>query len=136
MKPRPRAPDRPDSPGGRGPRDTLDDIDRYLDAVHERTEVDPLSEAPTGLLPGTREHDTEVLGSRELPTGPALGSREQPTGPAQNRAPWMQATPWVNPDAPAEGDKKDPWFLPVFVFVLVLLACIGLFLYQETHKVP
>jgi hypothetical protein len=131
MKPRPQGPGRPDSPSVRAPRDTLDDIDRHLDAVHERTEVDPFSEAPTNLLPGTHEHDTEVLGSRELPTGPALGSRELPTGPAAGRAPWMQT-----PDAPLEGAKKDPWLLPVFVFVLVLLTCIGVFLYQETHKVP
>ena len=100
--------------------------------MHELTEVDPMSEAPTNLLPGAGGHDTEVLGSRELPTGPALGSRDVPTGPAANRAPWMRGIP----DAPIDGGKRDPWFLPVLVFVVVLLACIGVFLYRETHKVP
>jgi hypothetical protein len=121
MKPRPHSAGSP--PGGK--RDALDDP----------TEVDPLSEAPTNLLPDTRDHDTDALGPRELPTGPALGSRDLPTGPAANRAPWMRATPGMH-DASLEAGRRDPWLLPVFVFVLVLLTCIGVFLYQETHKLP
>jgi hypothetical protein len=127
MKAPPHRPDPPgpsDLPPARSPRDTLDDIDLQLDAVHELTDVDLTHEAPTHLRPDTRDR-TEPLGSREMPTGMA-----------ENRtAPWMNATPWVNPDAQPDR-KKDPWFLPVFVFVVVLLTCIGVFLYQQLHKHP
>ena len=64
-----------------------------------------------------------------------LNSREVPTGPAEQRtAPWMVATPWVNPEAPPTEKQSDPLLLPVLVFAFVLLACIGLFVYQEMHK--
>jgi hypothetical protein len=108
----------------RAPRDTLDDIDRELDAVHEVTDpIDPLREAPTDI-------DARELGTHTDP----LGSRELPTGPAEQRtAPWMHAAPWAGPE-PTNETKKDPFLLPVVVFVFVLLACIGMFLYQETHK--
>jgi hypothetical protein len=107
------------------PRDTLDDAERELDAVHEITDpIDPLREAPTDLEPRELGTHTDPLGSRELPTGPA----------EQRTAPWMHAAPWASPEAPPPETKKDPFLLPVVVFVLVLLACIGLFLYQETHK--
>jgi hypothetical protein len=110
------------SPGS--PRDTLDDIDRQLDAVHELTDpVDPLHEEQTDLMrDGTR---TEPIDARELPTGPA----------EQRTAPWMHATPWVNPERRTE-TKSDPWFLPVLIFVLVLVGSIGMFLYRETHRIP
>lgn len=115
--------DDPDPPAPRKPRDTLDDIDRQLDAVHELTEVDPFSEAPTRARPEGRDLVTHPLGDRELPTGAA----------EHRTAPWMNATPWVNPDAPVEA-KSDPWFWPVFIFVVVLLGCIGIFMFQEMHK--
>jgi hypothetical protein len=113
----------PDPPPA--PRDTLDDIDRQLDAVHEVTDpIDPLREDPTDLQhtdPGTR---TDPLGSRELPTGPA----------EQRTAPWMHATPWANPEPSSREEKKDPWLLPVALFVIVLVLCIVVFVYQESHK--
>jgi hypothetical protein len=108
------------------PRDTLDDIDRHFDAVHERTDpVDPLREDPTDVQAGEVGTRTDPLGSRELPTGPA----------EQRTAPWMHATPWAGPDRSSQ-EKKDPLLVPVVVFVLVLLACIGFFVYQETHRLP
>jgi hypothetical protein len=112
----------PPRPGS--PRDTLDDVDRQLDAVHELTDpVDALHEEPTDLMAdGTR---TEPLGPREVPTGPA----------EPRTAPWMHATPWAGPERRPD-EKRDPWLLPVLVFVLVLIGCIVMFLYQETHKLP
>jgi hypothetical protein len=106
------------------PRDTLDDIDRQLDAVHELTDpIDVLREDPTDLQDGEFGAPTDELGSRELPTGPA----------EQRTAPWMHAAPWAGPERPTE-TKSDPWLGPVLVFVAVLIACIGFFIYQETHK--
>jgi|HubBroStandDraft_2_1064218.scaffolds.fasta_scaffold186204_2 hypothetical protein len=125
LSPMKAPPNRPALPAPRGPRDTLDDIDRELDAVHGLTEpFDVLREAPTDLQPSLGE-DAKPIDPRELPTGAALH---------RSTAPWMNATPYVNPDAET-GPKRDPWFLPVFIFVVVLLTCIGVFLYQETHKI-
>ncbi len=66
---------------------------------------------------------------------PEPRSRELRAGPAEPRtAPWMHAKPGDGSiEAPPE-TKSDPWLVPVVVFVRVLLACIGVFLYEETHK--
>ncbi len=107
------------------PRDTLDDIDRQLDAVHERTDpIDPLREAPTDLQAGRTDAPTDPVGSRELPTGPA----------DLRTAPWMQATPW-EPERPME-EKRDPWLLPALVFIAVMIGCVVFFVYRETHRMP
>jgi hypothetical protein len=117
-------PDRPGSTAAASRTDTLDDVDFQLDAAEERTDpVDPLRDAPTEV--SRAEEPTDVLGPRELPTGPMEG----------RTAPWMKAAPWVNPEAP-DGQKSDPWLWPVLVFVMVLLTCIVVFLYQEMHKHP
>jgi len=118
---RPLAPSR-----ARSPRDTLDDADRHEDAVHELTDpLDPLGEAPTDHRVPDAEAPTDVLGEREIPTGPA-----------ENRtAPWMHAAPWKNPDVPEE-PKADSVLLPFVVFVAVLLACIAVFVYRQTHAAP
>jgi hypothetical protein len=111
-------------PQPRSPRDTLDDVDRQEDAVHEVTDpLDPLREEPTDIQRDDDRVHTDPMGSRELPTGPQQ----------ERTAPWMQATPWVSPDRPEE-KPTDHTLLAVVVFVLVLLACIGVFVFKETHK--
>ncbi len=115
----------PPLPGRAPPQDTLDDLDLQEDAVHEVTEpFDALREAPTDLDVGAREAETLGPDSRELPTGPA----------EQRTAPWMRGNVFGATGATTD-PERDPWFWPVFVFIVVLVTCIGVFVYQETHKV-
>ena len=123
-QPTPRRPIAPSR--DRSPRDTLDDADRHVDAVHERTDpFDPLQEAPTDHRVPDEEAPTDVIGEREVPTGPA----------EHRTAPWMNAAPWKNPEEPEE-PNSDSVLLPFVVFVAVLLACIIVFLYRQTHGAP
>jgi hypothetical protein len=118
----------PMPPPPRSRRDTLDDAERELDAVHEVT--DPISAYRDASTAVEVDAETNPLDGQTDP----LGSRELPTGPAEQRtAPWMQASPWAAVE-PEKRTQRDPWLVPVVLAVLLLLAFIGYFVYQETHK--
>jgi hypothetical protein len=81
-----------------------------------------LREDPTDPTNHAEEH-TERMGVREEPTGPA----EPHT--AKHLPPWLAIADTSVPDR----RRSDPMFWPVAVFVAVLLAGIGIFLYIQSR---
>jgi hypothetical protein len=99
-----------------------------MDGDHEEP-TEPMAEEPTDPIRVGEEQKTEPGMpdlSREEPTVP----REAPTLRLERGAPWSAG-------GPASSHRThDPLFLPVVVFVAVMVTCIGVFVYTQTHKPP
>ena len=85
--------------------------------------IDVPNEDPTD--PSVREEGTPPTGFREEPTV-AAGTR---TIELKTKAPWLTA-----PDPSPRERPRDPLFWPVVVFVMVLVACIGITLLRPSHR--
>jgi hypothetical protein len=108
---------------GGGPGGPKDDP---FGAQEEPTDPIVASEDPTDPIRST-EDQTEP-GMRDL-------SREEPTVPREAPTlPWAPAASWATAEPPPAARKHDALLLPVVVFVTVMLACIGAFVYSETRK--
>ena len=71
---------------------------------------------------------------REDPTE-RMGAREEPTSPAEPRTGKLPTAPWLSGPDPIIVDRRppDPFFWPAVIFVAVLLASIGVFLYTQSR---